>query len=332
MMNFLVKLALVGLIFSSGVKASDEIIDVELSGSLNLGWKQRLNVSSEERLQTILSAEIQAVYKLPKTTHGIMDPNTLFSFSSQGVSKRYQEVKMGEYKLIDSKNFSSTPYLVTGDLHECVGVAILLEKRRAGMMHVDFKSFDTGVFTKFMAFFPEAQRGQCRVKLLSSVSSVLLADIYKALTTSGFVIESADIPPVFLDCKDRSVKCAVKHYSFEKACLMAEDITRVKMIQARDGDPAAILELRRFSAKVPELNECPRSMILSVSDGSSHQIFDKGHFSSNGKCFSFLNKHFEDVARIPGAPEKKMVILRGLIERYMRTAFKCRDDYREECK
>ncbi len=234
---------------------------------------------------------------------------------------------VGEYKLLDSKNFADTPFLATDSIVECVGVRIVLLGRRVGLMHVNFKSFDTQKFSRFISNFPLKIRAECKVSLVCAIPSVLLADVYNTLVTGGFTVESSYVSPILGIFKDRPGSETLQCYPYEAQGLNSSDVKRLKLLLQEKGHEEFLAEFQKSYKSSTKLMERPRALILNVQTGESCQVFEKGCYYGNGRILVYMNQYYHTIlaSGIPGFGHE--VCMRELLNEYLARVRNIRKEY-----
>ncbi len=142
---------------------------------------------------------------------------------------------------------------------------------KAGVMHVGFESVDRNLLLEFLNHFPKDMRSKAKVNLVSGYCSILLRDVYNRLRHFGFAVDSVDVTPLFLYCKERS-SSGVKYYSYERFGLTTEDAERL-----RGSSNAQISsEIEKRAGLYPVMAEYPRVLVMKVATGESCQFFEEG--------------------------------------------------------
>jgi hypothetical protein len=285
-------LLLLVLILPTASQASDDVLYIK---ELRIGTHQGVELLPEASFRKRIPAELHPVLDLPETKHTLIDPTSLLSFTQRGIKKRFHGVDTGNYKVLDNKDFADTPFLATDSIVECVGVRIVLLGRRVGLMHVNFESFDSKKFAKFISNFPEKVRTKCQVSLVSSIPSILLSDVYKTLVTGGFAVESAYVSTIYGEFSSRPGTESLQCYPYEAQGLNAADISRLRLLRQEQGHDAFLAEFQKSYRSSPKLMERPRALILNVQTGESCQIFEKGCYYGNGRILVYMNQFYQAI-------------------------------------
>ncbi len=288
MINMFKIMIITGLLVGSGVRASDDRLVLENLPTTEPGLLLTVACVSEDEFLLNMPRLMRAALERPQAKSEIIDYYNLFESTPSGPNRKYIYVSQGEYKILEKNGFAAHQFLGTSDLCPCVGVSIIWPQQRVGLMHVDMDSYwKTRKFAEFLKRFPENVRAECKVRLASSVWSLLFSIVDDLVAQGGFGEVEYDVPPVYWVQKENSLGRPIEYSSYIRNGMTSADIAHLN--EQKKTTNIQVLQNKVNEYKAAMSIENPRGMLLNVETGVFYKFFAKGSVSDNGTALKKLN-------------------------------------------